>query len=207
MKKILLLALLCMPFTLFAKEKRDDSKYLAGAVPEVNGQVIFQQTFAAENKSQTEIYNVMKAYLQKLTKEENQLRRTQIILDDSVKGQFVGRFEEWMIFKKKPFNLDRTRFRYMFTINCTNGQCSMVINQISYYYEEDLEGNNGRTYRAEEWINDENALNKAKTKLLWGTGKFRRKTVDRVETIFTGAREAFEVPEPVVKPKATKIIK
>ena len=83
----------------------------------------------------------------------------------------------------------------------------MVINQISYYYEEDLEGNNGRTYRAEEWINDENALNKAKTKLLWGTGKFRRKTVDRVETIFTGAREAFEVPEPVVKPKATKIIK
>ena len=40
MRKILLL-LLCVPMMAFAKEKRDDSKYLAGAVPEVNGQVLF----------------------------------------------------------------------------------------------------------------------------------------------------------------------
>lgn len=205
MKKILLLAMLCMPFVLLAKEKRDDSKYLVGAVPEVNGQVIFKQTFAIENKSQTEIYTVMKTYLQKLTKAENQLRRTQIVLEDSLNGKLIGRFEEWMVFKKKPFVLDRTRFRYMLAIVCSDEKCHMEVYQLSYYYEEDLEGNNGRTYRAEDWINDENALNKSKTKLLWGTGKFRRKTVDRIDEIFTGAREVFE--EPIVeKPKATRII-
>ena len=80
----------------------------------------------------------------------------------------------------------------------------MTLTQISYYYEEDNDGYNGRTYRAEEWINDANALNKAKTKLLWGSAKFRRKTVDRVEEIFTGARDAFE--KPVVERKATELI-
>jgi len=47
MRKILLL-LLCVPMLVCAKSKRDDSKYLVGAVPEVNGQVLFQQTFAVE---------------------------------------------------------------------------------------------------------------------------------------------------------------
>ncbi len=36
--------------------------------------------------------------------------------------------------------------------------------------------------------------------------KFRRKTVDRVNQIFEGAREAFEVPVPEAK-RATQIIK
>ena len=40
MRKILLL-LLCVPMLVCAKSKRDDSKYLVGAVPEVNGQVLF----------------------------------------------------------------------------------------------------------------------------------------------------------------------
>lgn len=80
----------------------------------------------------------------------------------------------------------------------------MEITHISYYYEEDMDGYNGKTYIAEEWINDDSALNKSKTKLLWGSAKFRRKTVDRVEAIFNGAREAFETK--VETPKATEII-
>ena len=82
--------------------------------------------------------------------------------------RYVGRtFRRWMIFKKKPFVLDRTRFRYLLTIKCSDGKCHMELTQISYYYEEDLDGYNGRTYKAEEWINDANALNKAQNKLLW----------------------------------------
>ncbi|MCD8317646.1 MAG: DUF4468 domain-containing protein [Paraprevotella sp.] len=205
MRKILLL-LLCVPMLVFAKEKRDDSKYLVGAVPEVNGQVLFQQTFAVKNKSKDEIYQVMKAYLGQMMKEENQMKGTKMAMEDSVAGTLVGRFEEWMIFKKKPFVLDRTRFRYLLTVQCSEGKCHMELTQISYYYEEDLDGSNGRTYRAEEWINDANALNKAQTKLLWGSAKFRRKTVDRVEEIFTGARDAFEKPIIEQQRKATELI-
>lgn len=203
MKKILLL-LLCLPMLAFAKE-RDDSKYLVGAVPEVNGQVLFQQTFAVDGKSKQQIYDVMKAYVQTLISGEEQLKATKMTLDDPNEGNIVARFEEWMIFKKKPLNLDRTRFRYLLTVQCSDGKCHMTLTQISYYYEEDMEGFNGRTFRAEEWINDANALNKDKTKLLWGSAKFRRKTVDRVEAIFEGARNAFETP--VVEKRATQIIK
>ena len=204
MRKILLL-LLCVPMLAFAKEKRDDSKYLAGAVPEVNGQVLFQQTFAVKDKNKQEIYAVMKDYIRQMTKEEIQMRGTKMAMEDSVAGTVVGRFEEWMTFKKKPLVWDRTRFRYLLTAECSDGKCHMTLTQISYYYEEDNDGYNGRTYRAEEWINDANALNKAKTKLLWGSAKFRRKTVDRVEEIFTDARDAFEKPVEE-RAKATQLI-
>ncbi len=204
MRKILLL-LLCVPMMAFAKEKRDDSKYLAGAVPEVNGQVLFQQTFAVKDKNQQEIYGVMKDFLGKMMKEEIQMSGTKMAMEDPAKGVLVGRFEEWMTFKKKPFVWDRTRFRYLLTIECSDGKCHMELTQISYYYEEDLEGYNGRTYKAEEWINDANALNKAQDKLLWGSAKFRRKTVDRVESIFTQARDAFEKPVEE-RAKATQLI-
>ena len=57
-----------------------------------------------------------------------------------------------------------------------------------------MEGNNGMIFKAEEWISDKEALNKDKTKLYPKSGKFRRKTVDRVEEIFDAAMDAFETP-------------
>ena len=84
----------------------------------------------------------------------------------------------------------------------------MVINQISYYYQEDMEGKNGVTYKAEEWITDKEAINKAGTKLYPRSGKFRRKTIDRMEQIFEGAMDAFEdkpEPQPVQKKKRSNV--
>ena len=104
--------LLCVPMLAFAKEKKDDSKYLAGAVPEVNGQVLFQQTFAVKDKNKQEIYTVMRDFIRQMTKEEIQMQGTKMVMEDSVEGTVVGRFEEWMTFKKKPLVWDRTRFRY-----------------------------------------------------------------------------------------------
>ena len=205
MKKIfLLLLVLCIAVGGSAKKKNDDSKYLAGAVPEVNGQVVFQQTFAVKGKNKQQIYDTMKTYATALTKEEIQMDRTHFTMDDPELGTMVIRFEEWMEFKKKPLVWDRTRFIYLMKIECSDEKCHMEIYQISYYYEEDLDGFNGRTYRAEEWINDDSALNTSKTKLLWGSAKFRRKTIDRVEQIFNGARMAFEKPSE--QPKATELI-
>ena len=72
MKQLLFTLLFCLPLFVFAKN--DDSKYLAGAVPEVNGQVLFQQTFAVKDKSKDEIYQVMNAFVKRMTQEENQLK-------------------------------------------------------------------------------------------------------------------------------------
>ena len=63
----------------------------------------------------------------------------------------------------------------------------------------------GKVIRAEEWITDSEALNKTQTKLYPRSGKFRRKTIDRVKEIFEGAMDCAEeqaekqVEQPVQK--------
>ncbi|MCM1109418.1 MAG: DUF4468 domain-containing protein [Clostridium sp.] len=203
MKKILLL-LLCTPFLALAQDKHD-SKYLAGAVPEENGQVIFRQTFAAKDKTQAQIYTAMLDYAKQLVADGIESPRTRITSEDPANGLISLRSEEWMVFKKKPLYLDRTRFRYQLIFECQDGKCKMTLTQISYYYREDNDGSNGVTYKAEEWINDKNAINKAGNKLYPVSAKFRRCTVERVESIFTGARDVFELPV-VERKRATEII-
>ena len=44
--------------------------------------------------------------------------------------------------------------------------------------------NKGTYYSAEEWITDDNAVNKKNTRLYPGTAKFRRKTIDRKDMLF-----------------------
>lgn len=203
MKQLLFTLLFCLPLFVFANS--DDSKYLAGAVPEVNGQVVFQQTFAVKNKTKNEIYQVMDAFVKRLTQEDNQLERTRITAEDPANGTITARFEEWLVFKKKILYLDRTRFNYLLNVTCSDGKCKMELTQISYYYREDMDGQNGVTYKAEEWITDKEAINKAGTKLYPISGKFRRKTIDRVESIFKQAREEFE-KEVRQENKATELI-
>lgn len=204
MKKILLILLLCMPLMAHAKTD-DNKKYLAGAVPEVNGQVVFQQTFAVKNKSKQEIYEVMKKFVENMTNEDIQMERTRITMDDPEKGCITARFEEWLEFKKKILYWDRTRFNYILTVECSDGKCHMDITQISYYYQEDMDGKNGVTYKAEEWISDAEALNKNQTKLYPISSKFRIKTIDRIEDIFEKAREAFEI-QAREEHKATELL-
>ncbi len=72
-----------------------------------------------------------------------------------------------------------------------------------------MDGKNGVPYKAEEWITDKEAVNKKGTKLYPRSGKFRRKTIDRVENIFEGFMDALstmEVEEQVVTKKRKGIV-
>lgn len=193
MKKIILALMLCMPLFLSAKEKKDDSKYLRGAVPEVNGIITFQKSISAPGKSQTQVFEAINGYLQN-TIMANAIEglRTRIISDGKADGNIVLRAEEYMVFKKKPLNLDRTRFRYQISANTADGKCELVLNQIGYYYNEDMNGEHGVTYKGEEWITDKEAINKSGNGLYPQSGKFRRMTIDRVEEIFAGAEAALK---------------
>ena len=207
MKKLLFTLLLCVPF--LAQAATDDSKYLKGAVPEENGIVTFRQTFTVPGKQQADIYTTMKAYAKTLVDGSipNSLR-ARIVSEDAATGEIVMRAEEYMVFKRKPLYLDRAQFRYTLSITCTpDGKVQLKLSTITYGYEEDSEGNTQTTLKAEEWITDEHAINKAGTKLYPRSGKFRRKTVDRVAEIFLNARQTFEEPEqPVAKKPAATVV-
>lgn len=193
--RLLLLIFLCVPLLAFAGE--EDPKYLAGAVREVNGIVTFTQTFSVPGSQQPAIYGVINAYIKQLVADGRQGLRTHIISDDPTTGEVVAKVEEIMTFKKKFLNWDHTYFRYLIAAQCTaDSKVTLTITQISYLYGFDQEGNGGENYRAEEWITDREAINKKGDKLYPRSGKFRRKTIDRVDEIFTGARQAFEVPQP-----------
>ena len=94
---------------------------------------------------------------------------------------------------------------YPLMAECSDNKVKVTIFRISYWYEEERDG--GERFKAEEWISDAAAINKAGTKLYPRSGKFRRKTIDRVEEIFDGARAAFEAPAAPAAPqsKATVI--
>lgn len=158
-----------------------DAKYLAGAVPTVDGKVVFSTTLKAPNKSANEIYSILKKYMLRMTKEKNQFETSSLSIQDSVNHMLAGVYQEWLVFKSSGLSLDRTRFKYTLIAQCEDGKADITISRISYLYEEER---NPQKYTAEEWITDENALRKSKQKLLPMSGKFRRKTVDRKDYLF-----------------------
>lgn len=158
-----------------------DAKYLVGAVPTVDGKVVFSTTIEAPGKSADEIYRILRKYMIKMTKEKNQFETSHVAIQDSAQHLLAGVYQEWLVFKNSGLSLDRTRFKYTLVAKCEDGKAEVSISRISYLYEEQR---NPQKYTAEEWITDENALRKSKEKLAPISGKFRRKTVDRKNYIF-----------------------
>ena len=195
---------------------KDDKnpKYLLGAVPEVNGVVTFQKDFSVTDKNEQQIYDILLAYIKNSlignAIQDKAVPYTRIISEEKESGSIVARIEEYMTFKRIPvISLDRTRFRYLLNAEVKGQKVSLTITQISYYYNEDMDGKNGVPYKAEEWITDKEAVNKKGTKLYPRSGKFRRLTVDRVQAIFEGFMDALstmEVEEQVLTKKRKGII-
>ncbi len=158
-----------------------DQKYLAGAVPEVNGHVVFQTTIQAPGKTGQQIYDIMLQQLQQLCHEPGQFEQSRISIEDPQALQIVGNYQEWLVFKNQPLNLDRTRLMYHLIVDCADGQASVQMTRIYYLYDEERDA---QTYRAEEWITDRYGLNRKQTKLARVSGKFRRKTIDRKDYLF-----------------------
>lgn len=198
---------LCLPAMLHAQGKdkdkeneKDDSEYLVGAVPEVDGKVIFTKEFSIPGMSQEEIYNrVLKWMDARLKKNENISR---VVFSDKDKGQIVGTGDEWIVFSSSALSLDRTKILYQLTVTCQPEKCVLEVEKIRFNYREGKE-----KYTAEEWIVDKYALNKAQDKLVRGLAKWRRKTVDFVDDLAQGVTEALSASTakaPVVKKKEEK---
>ena len=162
------------------KENKDE-KYLRGAVPIVNGDVCWTLDVDVPGKSAQDIYDKMYKTLTDLTKSEGQLEGSAVSLVNKHDHIIVASVREWLLFSSNFISLDRTKFYYTLVARCSDGHLNMTMDRISYKYEEER---NKQVYKAEEWISDDNAVNKKNTKLYRGSAKFRRKTIDRKDQIF-----------------------
>ncbi len=195
MKHLLIAILMLLPMGTFAqdnswempenevgKKVNPDQKYLAGAVPEVDGKVVFKTTIKAVGKSKKQIYDIVLKEMTKMTKESNQFEQSRVVLkDEENNSQIVASYQEWLVFKNKPLNLDRTRLFFHLMADIQDGEMTLSMTRIHYLYDEERDP---YTYQAEEWITDRYGLNKKQTKLARVSGKFRRKTIDRKDYIF-----------------------
>jgi colicin import membrane protein len=183
--------MMCLPMAMTAQNTWEmpeqgtsvnpDQKYLVGAVPVVDGKVVFQTTIDAPGKSADQIADILRSYLTKMTKEPGQFEQSRIVIDDSVNHEIVGTYQEWLVFKSTALVLDRTRLMYNIIAKCDNGKADISMTRIYFLYEEERDP---QTFKAEEWITDEEGLTKNKKKLSRVSGKFRRKTIDRKDYLF-----------------------
>lgn len=198
MKKLFFTMLALVPLTMWAQDNtweinededvkqevkvktKVDPKYLKGAVPEVNGQVVFSKHINVPGKTASQIYDIMLQYMQRLTKTSNQIE-SQISTSDAQKHEIVGIYQEWLVFKNTALSLDRTRFFYALRAQCSDGAVDIEMMRIRYLYEEER---TPQRMSAEEWITDKESVNKKNTKLMPMSGKFRRKTIDRKDYLF-----------------------
>ena len=76
--------------------------------------------------------------------------------------------------------------KYRIIIECKEHACTLQLAGIRYEYNVSYQ-NEPEKYLAEEWITDEYALNKSKTKLNRISGKFRKATIDFADKTFDSA--------------------
>ena len=152
--------------TLFGKSKTEiDPKYLAAdAVPMVDGKIVFTLDEDVPGKSAQEIYDIVYSVLERLVKSENQFEESKIALVNKAEHVIAAKFREWLVFKSSALSLDRTVFNYTIIANCSDGHLNLTMSRMSYAYELDRDDSAGLQTSAEEWITDEYALNKARTK-------------------------------------------
>ena len=185
MKKIILILALLMPVALSAQKSNIPQKYAAGAVPVVNGSVVFSKDYIVKNKTSEQIFDSLLAYAEALTKSENSMPQCRISTNDKANNLLAVNMEEWMYFKKKSWVTDRTRFFYQLLYQVRDGGFTVTMRNIHYLYEEERDINGGFQYEAEKWITDDVALVKNATKLSRLSGKFRTFTIDRKDELFS----------------------
>ncbi|MGI6242462.1 MAG: DUF4468 domain-containing protein [Prevotella sp.] len=167
------------------KKEEEDSKYLVGAVPEVDGKVVFTLSKDVPGMTADDIYEKVYNLLKVMTKEENQFPHSKIAVVNKPEHIIAARMKEWLVFHNSFLSLDRTVFNYTIIARISDAHLDLTLERLSYQYEMDrTDTRGGLNVKAEEWITDKEALNRKKTKLARYSGKFRRKTIDRKDNIF-----------------------
>jgi hypothetical protein len=185
MKKFITILLSCLPLL---AQAQTEAKYLEGAVPVEDGKVVFRTQMQVNALDKADLYRTTLKWADERFVSQDKFN-ARVVYADTLEGKIAVYGDEYLVFSSSALSLDRARINYQLQMNLTDGQCEAVLSRIRYTYRE-----NERTpdkYSAEEWITDANALNKAKTKLLPVSGKFRRKTIDLKEELFKALQNAF----------------
>lgn len=189
-KFLTLMLLLGCTLTALAAEPIDP-KYLAGAVPETDGMVIYTKDFSVPDRSAADIYADLKEYTQTcLVEGPDHGEQARITQDTPEEGVLCASIHETLWFLRKPMRSDLAQFYYQIIFEVRDGGFRATMRALRYLYNFSGKENDDTPLRAEEWITDKQALAKGGTKLTRTNGKFRRATIDRKDEIMRNAGRA-----------------
>lgn len=154
--------------------------YLKGAVPEIDGKVVYHVDINVPGKTAQEIYDLTFNTMNELTTRPEQHPSSKVALVNRDEKKLIAKYDEWMVFTSKLLELDRAKFSYVIEAECKEGVLTLDIQRLHYVYGE---GKDCMNVSAEELIVDKVMLSKDGTKLNKYNSKFRRKTVDRIQEI------------------------
>ena len=143
-------------------------------IPVKNGKVTFEETIPAQGYTAEQVKEVVDAWFKERFVKPTVISAKQINSGNPYTAILKG--EEYIVFKNKPLVLERARIYYYLTITANDGSCTFNMSRITYWYDDEDE-KGGLKMIAEEWITDENAINK-KGNLKKFEGKFRNKTIE-----------------------------
>lgn len=168
-----------------AKEPKNkiEPKYGVGTVPVVDGKVVWEKNIHVAGASAEAIYDRVLQALTSLTKQEYQRGESRIIAVNTTKHIIAAVYEEELEFSSKALSRDFTIFKYTIIAECKDGEANVKFCRVSYEYEKGRKGE--ATYRAEEWITDQETIKPNGISFYRANGKFRKKTIDRKDDVFS----------------------
>ena len=197
MKKLFTILLACATMStsiaqitapVIEEKPETDIRYMAGAVPEVNGKVVLTRTVEVPaGLTQQEVMNRVDAWLVRCTKDERMHYNQR--LPKAADNELQHSYSMELTFSKSFLAHDFAEMAYVLAVRFEGGQLIMEMSHINYKYNEN---NKLNKYTAEEMIVDKYALNKKKTKLIFGFKKFRMKTIDLLDELQISLQNEFK---------------
>jgi hypothetical protein len=197
MKKLFTILLACATMStsiaqitapVIEEKSEPDIRYMAGAVPEVNGKVVLTRTVEVPaGLTQQEVMNRVDAWLVRCTKDERMHYNQR--LPKAADNELQHSYSMELTFSKSFLAHDFAEMAYVLAVRFEGGQLIMEMSHINYKYNEN---NKLNKYTAEEMIIDKYALNKKKTKLIFGFKKFRIKTIDLLDELQISLQNEFK---------------
>lgn len=171
--------LLVFSFLLAFSIHAQQAKYLIGAVPEVNGKVVFEKSIKVKNPiTEDNLFALMDKWAKENYKSESNLD-SRVLLSDPSKRTIACSGEKYLVFKRSALSLDRAKMTYQLILKIENQSCDVTVRSLKFEYSDRKDA-----YSAEELITDKMALNKKGDKLNRYYDKFRIHALDSVNSIF-----------------------
>lgn len=158
-----------------------DKKYLAGAVPEVDGKVQFTKVINTGSKyTEAKLFDAVNQWAKEnYGKKEKSELNNKVLLSNAETKNIACAGQTNLVFRKNTFILDQTTLSYQLILEVDKSECTATMRYLKYTYPDFKSPE-----PAEELITDKVALNGDGDKLNRYYDKFRTYTIDTIDNIF-----------------------